>query len=807
MTSLLQDLRYSLRQLKDSPGFSITAILSLALGIAATTAVFSVIYAVLMNPYPNRAPDRMVHMRLRDKSGREDGFGITPSQWQELRKSPVVEDSFLSNGVSLTLTGHDLPEEVAASYLTSNAFQFLGVPTVIGRGLLPSDAMQPVVVLAYKFWQRHFNGDPGVVGQTVQLTRRNYIIIGVAPSRFTWNDADVYMPLDFSAGHENAYGVAVRLKPGISHAASIAALQPIIDQFARQTPNNFPQNKFTFTVVGLNDDFIHKLGGTLALLFCAVALLLAIGCGNVSILLLARGTARQHEFAMRSAIGASRGRIVQQLLTESLVLSLTGAGLGILLAFRVVAVIVTMLPKNSFPHEAAIHINLPVLAFSVALALVTGVLFGLWPALSLSRPDLRGVMQAGTRKIAGRLGALAANNTLIATQIALTLLMLAGAGAAIQGFLRMMHTPLGYDPHNVMGVEMPISSATYNNWAKRSNYFETMRKKVAEVPGVTMTAISETDTPPQIGWVTHIEFQGVRAIDDQKAAIGFVGHTYFQLMRVPLTQGRIWDETENRDAAHFAVVNQALARHYFPKGDAIGHSIRIPDLVEQPPFVLDAPGSDGSWFHIIGIVADKRDNGMRDPILPEVYLPFTLSMDVSTTVLVRSEVPPLTLLHTIGKQIDTIDTEQPLNRNVRDLEHWITDQPEWQQERLVASLFGAFAALGLALAAVGLYSVVSYTVAQRTGEFGIRMALGAPRSHVLGIVYKSAAVSLGCGIAAGVILALALSKILAHWAEDSSRDPLILLGVTLLLGIVAIVACAIPARRAACVDPAVALRD
>ena len=812
MKSLLQDLRYALRQLGANPGFSITAILSLALGISATTAVFSVIYAVIMNPYPYRVPGRMIHIQLEDKNGQDPGFGITASQWEELRKSPVVEDSFMTSQARMTLTGNDLPEDVASVYITSNGFQYLGVPMALGRGLLPSDAVnnfnpQPVIVLGYKFWQRHFHGNPAVVGQVVQLTHKSYTIVGVAPSRFTWNDGDVYTPIDFASGHENAYAVELRLKPGISHAAAASALTPLIKQFAKQNPNNFPQAPFQLTVAGLNDDFIKRLGGTLALLFIAVALLLAIGCSNVSILLLARGASRQHEFAVRSAIGASRGRIIRQLLTESLVLSLTGAALGVILALRVVALIVTMLPEGSFPHEAAIHINVPVLVFSVVVAVLTGVFFGLWPAIALSRPDLRGIMQAGTCKIAGRIGATAANNTLIAVQIALTLLMLAGAGASIQGFLRMMHTTLGYDPHNVMSVEMPIHYEAYNTWAKRSAYFEQMRQKVAQVPGVSMTAISETGTPPAGGWTTRIEFQGMKALDDQRTSIGFVGHTYFQLLRIPLTQGRLWDETENRNAARLAVINQTLAQRYFPKGDAIGHSIKIPELVQQPPFVLDGPGTDGSWYNIIGVVADKRNNGMREPVLPEVYLPYTLSMDVVTQVLVRSEVPPLTLLRAIGKQINSVDAEQPLNRDIRDLDHWISSQPEWQQERLIAWLFGAFAALGLTLAAVGLYSVVSYTVAQRTGEFSIRMALGAQRSHVLGIVYRSAAISLGCGLGAGVILALSLSKVFAHWEVGSSRDPFTLALVTLLLGAVATIACAIPARRAACIDPVVALRE
>jgi putative ABC transport system permease protein len=807
MKSLLEDSRYSLRQLKGNLSFSITSILSLALGIAATTAVFSVVYAVVFNPYPYRAADRMIQMRLEDKTGQESGFGLTPSQWQDLRKSPVVEDAFLTNVGSLTLMGHDLPEDLKAISMTSNAFQFLGVPPALGRGLLPSDTALPVAVLSYNLWQRRYGGNDNIVGQVLRLTDKTYTIVGVSSARFTWGDADIYMPLDLSLDHEIAYAVGLRLRPGIDHAAASAALLPLIHEFAKQTPNNFPGGPFQLAIIGLNDDYLKRLGGTLSILFSAVSLLLAVGCGNVSILLLARGKAREHEFALRAAIGASRGRIIRQLLTESFLLSIAGATLGVVLAMRLVRVIVAMLPPDGFPHEAAIQINLPVLGFSVAVALLTGILFGLWPALQLSRPNLRGVMQVGTRTIAGHLGARAANNTLIAAQITLTLLLLAGAGASIRGFIRMMHTTLGYDPRNVMGVNMPIHYDAYNTWAKRSGYFDEIRKKVAEVPGVKMTAISETGTPPHSGWTTHIEFQGLSAIDDQKAAIGFVGETYFELLRIPLIQGRLWDETENRHAAPLAVVNQTLAQRYFPNGKAIGNAFKIPELVEQPPYVLDGPHTDGSWFRIVGVVGDKRNNGMRDPILPEAYLPFTHSMDVVTQVLVRSDVPPLTLVHAIGKQINTIDAEQPLNRDVRDLEHLISSQPEWQQERLVAWLFGAFALLGLGLAAVGLYSVVSYTVNQRTGEFGIRMALGAQRSHIFRIVYKSVGASLAFGIGAGVILVLALNSVISHWVEGNSRDPLILISVILILCIAAAAACAVPAHRAAYVDPAIATRE
>jgi len=810
MQTLLQDFRFSLRQLRRKLGFTFTAVISLALGIGATTAVFSVVYAVLMNPYPYANSDRMVHMRLSDKSQHDMGFGLTGGQWQQIRTSPVVEDAFMEDDWSLTVTSHDLPEDVQGVYLTSNAFNFFGVPPALGRGLIPSDAIdgqepQPVAVLSYKFWRRHFNSDPAVLGKTLQLVRKNYTIVGVAAPRFTWGDGDVYLPQKVTQDPKKAFYVGIRLKPGVTHEAANAALQPLIEQFAKETPKHFPTSHFQFHVVGLNEQFVHELGGTLSLLFSAVALLLAIGCGNVSILLLARGTARQHEMAIRTAIGASRGRIIRQLLTEALLLSLTGAALGVLLAYRVLAVIIMLLPKYSFPHEAAIQINLPVLAFSVCVALLTGILFGLWPALQLSRPEVSQVMQSSTRKIVGMVRGNTTHGVLTGAQVALTLVMLAGAGAAMEGFLRLIHTPLGYDPHNVMSVGIPVHDGAYPTWEARKAYFEQLRNRASTVPGVTMAAISTNATPPSNGWQTNIEILGQLARDEQKVRVNFVSPGYFPVLRIPLAQGRIWDESENHNATHVAVINQTMARIYFPDGDAIGHSFRVPDMKDEPPYTTAASGSD-TWLQIVGIVADKRDDGLRNPILPEVFVPYTLSMRMWTQILVRSEVPPLSLLHAIGVQVNTIDPDQQINGQVEDLDHWVTGQQEYEQEHLVAWLFGAFALLALALAAVGLYSVVSYSVAQRTNEFGIRMALGAQRTHVLRIVFSSTVVSVGGGIVVGMLLTLALSRILSQWAQGSSRDPLVLLAVTFLLSLVAVIACSAPARRAVKVDPMTALR-
>jgi predicted permease len=810
MKALLQDIRFGTRQLIKVPAFSLTAIVSLALGIGATTAVFSVVYAILMDPYPYKDSDRMVHMRLTMPSGDLNGFGVTGTQWQDLRKSPVVEDSFMEDDWRLTVTGADLPEDVQGVYLTSNAFNFLGVPAAIGRGLQPSDAIDgqdpaPVVVLGYKFWSRHYGGDTSVVGKTIQLVRKNYTVVGVANSRFTWGDADVYLPLKVTGDQVKGFYAGVRLKPGVSHVQANSALEPLIRQFAKDNPKHFPPKFVSLHVVGLNEDFVKQLGGTLYLLFGAVALLLMIGCGNVSILLLARATARQHEFALRSAIGASQSRIIRQLLTEALLLSITGAALGLALAYKTVDVIVANLPEFSFPHEAAIHVNLPVLLFCIAIAIGTGVLFGLWPALQLSHPEVSHIMKANTRKTTGDVRGREVHAMLICGQIALTLLMMAGAGAAIEGFLKVAHVNLGYDPHNIMSVGIPIHDGTYKTWPERAAYFQKMYDKVASVPGVKLTAVSSNATPPANGFDAHMQIVGRPTNADQPLRFNMVSKDYFPALRIPLVQGRIWDEAETHRGAALMVVNQAFAKKYFPAGDAIGKIVKVTELKPQPPYLLIAPGAEDG-MQIIGIMADKLDDGLAKPVMPETFVPYTMVMGMYTQILVRSDVPPLTLLHSIRLAVNSVDPDQQTNNDVHDLEHWITRLPEYARGQLVAWLFGAFAVLALALASVGLYSVVAYTVAQRTSEFGIRIALGAERGHVLGLVFRSTVLSVGAGIVAGVILTLALNKVMATWSAESVRDPLLLLGATLVLSIVATMASILPAWRAAGVDPMSAIR-
>ena len=806
MQVLLQDLRYSLRQFINNPGFTITALVSLALGIGATTAVFSVIYAALLNPYPYPDADRIVRLTI-DKG---DWANLNGAQIQQVRQLRAVETVLAMDFHALTMTGHDVPENVNVVGLISNGFTDLGVRPILGRGLLPSDAIdgqdpQPVVVLSYKFWQKHFLGNPDAVGKSLQLDRADYLIVGVAAPRFTWYSADVYRPLKLSQDPGLFKMVDLRLNPGVTHEQANAALQPLLEQFARDVPKHFPEH-FKVQVEDLNAWVRRGISGTLYLLFGAVALLLAIGCGNVSILLLARGTARQHELAVRTAIGAQRSRIVRQLLTESVLLAVMGAGLGIGAAYGILAGIKAVLPRYAFAPEVVVSLNVPVLQFCIGVGLATGALFGLGPAVRLSRTKVGQMIQSSARRVLGSVHGRRTYDALIAGQIALTLLLLAGAGSAMEGFAQLLHTHLGYDPHNVMSVGIPLHENTFTNWETRRAYFEQLYAKVAETPGVTMTAISTDATPPHNGNSLRFEILGKPGTEEQIGSVNLVDGAYFAVLRIPLLAGRVWDKADDARGALVAVVNRALAKRYFPNGDAVGHSVKVPGFEDRPPLIYSVPKLAESWLEIVGVVDDAKNDGLREPIKPAIFVPYTLNLRQWTQILVRSDVPPLMLLHAIRERLQAVNPMQQTFGEVEDLETWISDEQEWQQEHLGAWIFGVFAGLALVLAAVGLYSVVSYSVAQRTNEFGIRIALGAGRGHVLRIVFASTLVSVGSGIVVGLGLALALDSLVQKWAQGNARDPLVLLAGTGLLVLVSVTACVLPARYASRVDPMTALR-
>jgi len=808
MGSVLADLRYAGRELRRRPGFAITAVLSLALGIGATSAVFSVVYGVLIDPFPYVGSDRMVELAVKDPSGRFRYPDLTAAELDQLRQAKSIESAVAEDGWNLTTTDSDLPEDVVASYVSPNAPNHWGTPALMGRWLIPADAPPgqdpaPVVVLGYQFWQRYYAGDPGVVGRTIQLVRKNYQIVGVMPPRFRWREADIYVPLKIRFDPNVSYNGILKIRTGVSMAEANAELQPILEEFARRSPGHFPDT-FRVNLRSIVEMYARPMGPKLFLLLGAVTSLLLIGCANVSILLLVRGSHRQQELAVRAALGAARSRIVRQLLTEALTVAIAGAALGVLIAWKGLDLIVAWLPTNSFAAESVIEMNLPVLLFSTGLTVVTALVFGVWPSLQLSRPDLGRVAQASTRRVIGSAQGRHFHRVMLVVQVALTLLILTAAGAAAKGFMRLANTELGYDPKNTMSLPIPVHEGTYGTWKERSEYFERIRAAIAAMPQVLSAGISTNATPPGNGSDTKLEILGSTALEKPTARVNLVSSEYFPLLRIPLSRGRLWSGDEMKRGATLAVVNQTMARQYWPNGDAIGQQFRFVDLKDEPPYSPMAAGGDG-WIQVIGVVADARNDGLRNPIKAAFYVPYTLKLRMFTQILVRTRVPPLSILRDVRSELVRIDREQQVIR-VRDLESWITGMQEYAQQQLLARLFAIFSFLALALSAVGLYSVVSYGVATRTNEFGIRMALGARTRDVVRMVLSGTTWTIGIGLLVGVGLCLLLDKLASYWLAESAKDPMILAGVIALLLAVSVMACVAPARRAATIDPMEAVR-
>lgn len=809
MQSFFQDLRYALRQLRKAPGFTLVTVLSLALGIGATTAVFSIVYAVLIRPYPFRDWDRLVTLSFRDKSGSlRCCYGLTGTEVQQVRNASSVEEIVANDFENLTTTGGDLPEDISVCYWTPNAIPYFGVPPALGRGLIPSDAPegqepQPVAMLSYLFWQRHFGANPDIIGQSIEVAHNSYKIVGVISPQLTWGGADVYLPLKLTRDPNLQLGVSIRLRPGVGTEAASAQLDPLFQEFARELPANFPRDA-RVAIMPLSYGIVTGLGPSLYLLFGAVCLLLLIGCLNVSILLMARGAKRQYELAVRAAMGAARSRVVRQLLTESLLLAVIGEVFGIALAYATQRLLIRELPGYLTARAASIYLNLPVLSFSIVITLLTVIIFGLLPALQFSRRELRQTMQIGMQKITGGWGK-QTRNVLIAGQIALSLTLLAAAATSIRAFLRLMNTNLGYDPHNTISLRIPVHQNTYTTWEARSTYFERLRQKIASTPDVIGATLSDNGQPPANGWNTQVEIFGQNALGDQQIRAQFVSAEYFDVLQIPLVSGHVWSTAENMRPAHVAVINQTMARQYWPNGDAIGRQIRLPKLTSGSPYDIVPPGSD-NWVEIVGVVGDSLNDGLQEPVKPAVYMPYPFLMRMFTAILVRTRTNPLSLMRAFRAQVQAVDSEQQIMKDSLSLEQLITEQYEWQREHMVAILFGAFSVITLLMAGLGLYSVVSYTVAQRTSEFALRMALGAQRGDVLMNVVLSTIGVVAAGVAAGAGLYLLVKRIVAQWAYAPADDPMMLLLVAPVLVVVAALACYVPARRAMSLDPMTALR-
>jgi putative ABC transport system permease protein len=807
--SVGSDLRGGLRQLVKNPGFALTAILSLGLGIGVTVAVFSVIYGVLLHPFPYAQVDRLANLSITDSTGQLFDAGFTGRQIQDLRNVPALEGLATWFPQQRAVTDSDMPETVTTFLGIGDTFPVLGVPPLLGRNLGPSDspagqAPLPVVELHYRFWQRHFHGDPNIVGKVLVLNHRQYTIVGVTRPHFTWGwGADVYLP----ASEMQPGGVVVKLCPGVSLASADAELQPLLERFAREMPHTFPDN-FRVEIRPLTYEVRRNMGGTLYLLFGAVLMLLAIGSSNVSILLLARGAARRHEFALRSAVGASGQRIVRQLLTESLLLAVTGTALGIAIAYQLLRLLVAWLPVNLFPPDVTMQVNLPALLFAATLALLSSVFFGLAPALQLAKPEIVQAMQSGSSRTAGSVRGKRLHSTLVGVQIALTLVLLTAAGAAGQGFLHLLRVPLGYDPHNVLSIHISLPENTYTTWAARSNYFGQLRDSLTTLPEVASSSIASNATPPNSGWEQRFDLMGQATASpaSQTARVQLVDQNYFDTLRVPLLQGRIWTPTEVASGAALAIVNQAFARHYAARRRVLGRAVRLSEFQGKLDNTLSASNASG-WIQIIGIVGDTLNNGLDQPIHPAIFVPYNLALRTGTQLLVRTRVAPDVAFGSIRRQLAAAGYGQQSFGPINDLESWIRNEPAWSRGRLISGLFAGFSIAGLFLSAVGLYSVLSYSVVQRTNEFGIRMALGASRSQVLQAALTSAATSVGIGIAVGLALSLSLSRVVADWAGMATNHPALIGGMTVLLLAVGAAACLVPARRVLSIDPMAALRS
>jgi len=806
MRTLVQDVRYAFRQFLKSPGFAISAVLSLMLGIGATTAIFSVVYGVLLDPYPYKDANRMVHVELRDKNGRGPLLIVNGTQAQELRKASSIDDIFLQDEKQENLTGEKFPVTVNVGLYSPNMFDYMGVPPLLGREFSPADAPAgnpaPVAVLSYLFWQRQYGASTDVVGKSIEMDHKSYTVIGVVPPRFTWGDSDVYLPALPTADPHYYWLAFIKLKPGTKYPAAQAEMQVLVDRFAKEDPKSYPQD-MRAKIVTLNEQVLGRFAGTIVFLFGAVIVLLMIGCANVSILLLARGAARQHEFAVRTSVGAGRGRLIRQLLTESVLLSVTGAALGVLAAYWGVKALSTMLPYYSFPHEAAIHVNAMVLIFSAAVALLTGILFGISPAVQLSRPQLGALIQASSAKLTGSAHSRNTHRLLIAGQVALTLLLLAGAGGAVKAFLAKVRTPLGFDPDHVLTMNVAMPKGATTTWQERINQNELVRQAVAQSPGVAEAGVSTTWFPGFGGFTAKVEIQSKPTLTDAQAALTLISPQLLSTLRVPLLRGRIFDDAESRRAAHLAMVNQAFVKQYLGDIDPIGQSVRSPQLKIDQPNLLSAQSPD-DWFQVIGVVGDAKNDGLDHPVKPAIFLPYSFVLPPEEALIVRASGDPETAIRSVKERLREINPEMIVGRD-RTLAWWL-DTEGWGRERFIATLFGLFAALALVLAATGLYSVVSFAVTQRTQELGIRMALGARPGSVVQLVLGSTAATLGAGVAVGLILSVILNRVVASWAGGSSRDPVTLVAAASILILVAGIACVLPAWRAASIDPMRALR-
>jgi len=817
----MNDLKFALRQLLKNPGFTAVAVLTLALGIGANTAIFSVVNAVLLRPLPYFQPDRLVFIYNFAPGFGIQKLGLMEAEFLRLRDlAQSFEHVSLYTSTTLTLTGTAEPERVAGGTAAGNLFATLGVLLALGRSFNLDEeprGQDNVVILSHGFWQRRFAGDPGVLGQTLTLDERSYTIVGVLPQGFrsplelqSEQAIELWVPPGYDlAGPccSHDLSVVARLRDGQTLDQAKAAVSTIMAGVKRDYPQGYPKDGAKEALLKpLQQEIVGDSRRALWVLLAAVFFVLLIACANVANLLLARSEARQKEIAIRAALGAGRARIIRQLAAESLLLAVMGGGLGVLLAWWGGFGLLPALGSEKIPRLREIAPDVRVLGFALLMSLLTAVVFGLAPALQALKFDLQTALKEGGRTAASSKGRTGLRQALVVAEVALSLMLLVGAGLLIRSFWQLQQVDTGFRAEKLLTMRLFPPASTYPNDQRVAAFYENLLERVRSLPGVKDAAAAE-GVPlgdRSGGTVMQTEGQPVELTPLNSAGRRVVSPEYFRTLGIRLLRGRFLEQADQEKTTPVAVVNETLARAHWPNQDPLGRRIR---LLNGPP-----ERATTVFLTVVGVVADVKNGGLTETPGQEVYVPLRqrtaaiggMGFERQMSLAVRASVEPMNLVNAIRQEVWAIDRNIPIT-SVRAMEQilaGVTVQPRFNM-----ILLGIFAAVALVLAAIGLYGVIAYAVSQRTREIGIRISLGATQGNVLGLVLRQGMKLVGIGLVLGVAGAVGLTRVLVKMLyEVKPTDPATFLSMSLLLVLVALFAAWLPARRAAKVDPMEALR-
>ena len=806
MDTLLQDIRYAFRMLAKKPGFTIAAVLAVAIGIGANTAIFSVVNAVLLRSLPYKDPDRLtiVLSHKRDSlRGSGSAAFLDVVDWEKQNQS--FEEMAVFRSMGYTLTGVGEPERITGGRVSADFFPLLGAEAIEGRTFRPEEdqrGAERVVVLGHGLWQRRFGGDPSIIGQSLTLNAEGHTVIGVLPPDFKFpldvSDAEMWTAIAHDGDLLEERGahylkVIGRLKPGVS----INEAQLEMNEIAARLEQQYPAEN-TGRIVNLNPMYEHLVSGirrSLIILLGAVALVLLIACSNVANLMLARAAARTKEIAIRTALGASRRRVVRQLLTESLVLALLGGGAGLLLALWGIELLIKMGPRD-IPRLDDISIDGTVLWFTAAASILTGIIFGLVPALKASKPDLNQSLKEGSRGTSESSNRYSLRNLLVVVQMALTLVPLVGAGLLVKSFLRLQQVNPGFVSENVLTMKVSLP-AMLDEGDKAALFFKQATERIEGFPGVE--SVGAVTVLPLIGTNNRTSFniKSRPYPENQEPVAEFRAITpnYFRAMGIQVIRGRTFTEHDVKGKPGVIIINETMARRFWPDEDPLGQIMSIGVSVSE---------NEPTEWEIVAIVGDLKHFSLDSEAVPEMYIPHTQQPWTSMTLVARSSMDPAQLAAAMRGQVLALDRNQPVS-DLRTMNEIV--RRSIAQQRFYMLLLALFAVMALVLAAVGVFGVMSYSVTERTREIGIRMALGAQTRDVLRYVVGQGMVFTLAGVVIGLVGSFLLTRFMTNMLyEVDAFDPVTFAAISLLLALVALLACYIPARRATKVDPMVALR-